>query len=413
MIYHPSKYLGGTEVLFSRVIDILIQQGYKDINVIDYSDGVLSSKFKNDNVTYHDIYGDIKKELLENVTLIASAKNISRVLSLCQSNSVSNIKPLFWLLHPSELYAGYVIGSTGIKKIFGYSFLRKMLTFLPGFGSFKKNISSLCNNSNLCVMDESCLAESSWVLNQKLDSSSILPLITNLDSNVTPASIVGHGQYTTSSLLIISRLDDFKIHGIYKLLSDIKLFYHGERRFDIHLVGDGQYRDEVLKMSKEIDNINFIFHGYVENNLIKELFAKHEFDLCFAMGTAALESASRGIPTVLLPATDKPITDRNDVYKYIGSEGDSSLAEYLDTPFEKGNNHNLFDIITSNDQDRPARIEHVREFFSTQYSKAVTCKGFLNALEKTKSINVKEFDSSFFAKLYIKLRDKKRCKSGV
>lgn len=413
IIYHPSRYLGGTEILFLRVIELLLMRGYDNICVVDYHDGIIASKLKLSDVTVYDILNIEDINFSDNSILVSSARNISRVVQFCVKNKIKKIKPLFWLLHPSELYSGYIIGSTRIKKKYGYAFLKKVLRMLPGFGPLRKNIIYLCQNKNLIIMDESCLAESSWVFDLKIDHSVILPLITNLESIVISDSVSHVNQYTTSNLLIISRLDDFKIYGIYKLLLDLEKFEQVGRQFNVHLVGDGEFRDATLNMCRKIKNINFVFHGYVENNMLSELFANNKYDLCFAMGTAALEGASRGIPTVLLPATDKEITNRNDVYKYIGEEDSISLAEYLDTPFEVGNNKTLEDIIISNDKEHLSKIAHVEKFFSENYSKSSTCNNFLSALSQAKSINTKDFDVSFFAKCYIKLIDAKRCKSGV
>ncbi|MCZ6443482.1 hypothetical protein O5268_17290 [Escherichia coli] len=44
-IYHPSYHQGGTEVLFSRLVDVLIKSG-NSIAVIDYENGILNTNLK-------------------------------------------------------------------------------------------------------------------------------------------------------------------------------------------------------------------------------------------------------------------------------------------------------------------------------------------------------------------------------
>ncbi|TNM78315.1 hypothetical protein FHR03_25350, partial [Escherichia coli] len=208
IIYHPSKYLGGTEILFSRVIQLLLSVKLLNIHVVDYPDGILIGKFHNEKVKYHDVINYNTKDVLEGALIISSARNIYRVFYECVKNDVREIKPMFWLLHPSELYAGYCLGSTFLKKI-SYTVLKRYIAMLPALKFYINVIRELDINKNLWLMDDTSRRESEWMLNYQFRDNAVLPLITNLDCQSISYPV------TTQNIkiLVISRLDDFKVYG--------------------------------------------------------------------------------------------------------------------------------------------------------------------------------------------------------
>ncbi|MFL4277542.1 hypothetical protein P9380_23055, partial [Escherichia coli] len=100
----------------------------------------------------------------------------------------------------------------------------------------------------------------------------------------------------------------------------------------IEIIGDGEAKNKLIERYN--NELNIVFHGYVENAELNRMIENNEYSILFAMGTSALEGCSRCIPTVLLPCADKSIKGRNNVYKYIHMNDDFSLGEYIDTPFE-------------------------------------------------------------------------------
>lgn len=411
IIYHPSKYLGGTEILFSRVIDVLLGASFKEIIVVDYNNGILSANLKKNGVTYYNVRDVEWIKCVSSSLVLASARNINRLFDTI--GSVTNVHVFFWLLHPSELYSGYCIGSTGIKKKLGYPLLKSYLNLLPGFRMFSRNIEYLISHNNLWFMDESCKAESEWALDIKIASNTILPLVTNLEVNSAFNDCSEYHSDLTYKLLVISRLDDFKVYSIYKLLKDLKRLEQENRTFELHLIGDGEHRDSLIDECGKINNIKLVFHGYMQNDMLNDFLTQNHFDLLFAMGTAALEGASRGIPTVLLAATNSPIVNRNDVYKYIDRQKSISLGEYLDTPFENINGMTLEDVIYLNDREHDILKKNVINFFTLNYSYNITRNNFLRTLESINCINLERLETSFLSKIYIKFINMKRIRSGI
>ncbi|MFS9729464.1 hypothetical protein [Enterobacter hormaechei] len=406
-IYHPSKYLGGTEILFSRVIELLISRGFKNINVVDFNDGVLSSKLRNNDVIYHDVMNFDKAALFENSRLIASARNISRILYECKEYDISNLKPMFWLLHPSELYSGYCIGSSALKRI-GYRYLKLFINILPAFNVYKNIIRSLDVNENLWIMDGACLSESEWALDYSFRNDIILPLITNLEQSLLP-----YRKDSAKNFAILSRLDDFKVYGIMKIIDDI-ILYNSINDIDniaVSIIGDGPARS--MLEGKYKGKLNIIFRGYVNNNDLTDLFKTENFSILFAMGTSILEGCSRGVPTVLLPSTDRPIINRDNIYRYLHLNKGIDLGEYINTPFESSGYMNFNEMMNYFEKNKNKLAEYSGSFFEEHYGKAVTQDKLLSVIMGGKVLSVNNIKVSKLFSVYTRCLSNKRLRSGV
>ncbi|ECU0053769.1 hypothetical protein CVW53_25365 [Salmonella enterica] len=341
--------------------------------------------------------------------MIASARNISRVIYESKQNNVKYIKPLFWLLHPSELYAGYCLGSTFLKRL-SYKLLYRYIKLLPAIKVYMSIINKLDLNNNIWIMDRSCQLESEWALNYKFREKVILPLITNLDYQ--PVKNIEQERYT---ILIISRLDDFKIHGIVKLLDDIIQYTKKNKscKISVHIVGDGIAGKFLKENYVNSINMDVFFHGYVSGKKLTELFHNGNYSLLFAMGTSALEGASRGLPTVLLPCTDKSIRNRDNVYRYLHIDNDQGLGEYIDTPFEGTEYLTFNEIVEIFNRDKENLVCNTRKYFLNNYGKEITQKNFLLSLEKVKILSINEVKISLTFRIYTKFILKKRLSTGV
>ncbi|MEG1089916.1 MAG: hypothetical protein RR299_03490 [Citrobacter sp.] len=406
-IYHPSKYLGGTEILFSRIIDLLIAQGHLNISVVDFNDGILSSKFRNSAVKYYDVKNFDRNILFENTNVISSARNIARVLYECKRYGVIKIKPMFWLLHPSELYSGYCIGTSVLKRI-GYSYLRLFINIFPGFKIYKKIIQQLDVNSSLWIMDGACRNESEWALNYNFRNDVILPLITNLDQH-----ILSYERGNIRKIAILSRLDDFKIHGIVKLLDDVIAYniLNPSAKITVSVIGDGSGKGMLEKKYNQKLNLNFL--GYVNADKLTDLFELEQFSALFAMGTSTLEGCSRGIPTILLPSTDEPIVNRDNIYRYMHLSEGFDLGEYLNTPFESKGYMNFKEVIDYFEKNVSEISEKSSLFFERGYRKDVTQEKLLDVIMGLKSISIDNVMMSKSFLIYTRLLSSKRLHSGV
>lgn len=94
----------------------------------------------------------------------------------------------------------------------------------------------------------------------------------------------------------IGRLDNDKIHLINNLLANIPKI--DGKKIKLHIIGDGNSRHKI-PIDKYQDYIDIITCGYIEKNNLK-LYMRNHLDCVVAVGMAALEASSIGLPTILM-----------------------------------------------------------------------------------------------------------------
>lgn len=340
-IYHPSKYLGGTEVLFARVALLLRDRLGCQVTVVGYSENcairrALGSRVN--EINFLDCCDPSFYAELDGSALVASARNIIKFYGESQRfGENARFYPLFWLLHPAELYSQVGVGYDRLKMILGYRFLSFAYKWNPFRFSFERLLKSLHNSGSLYFMDKSVLAESEWVMSCNFEGARFLHLITGYQQNKIyplPGS--------SNNFVIVSRLESFKLPGIYKLLSDLEAaFRRGRWGGGLYIVGDGEGA-AALQAYAEGLSYRVSFLGNVESDKLRDYLVANKFAALFGMGMSLLEGASIGMPCVILPASQVPV-ESDSCYVYLNENVDS-LGEYFNSP-AKGFHYLAFDDV--------------------------------------------------------------------
>lgn len=98
----------------------------------------------------------------------------------------------------------------------------------------------------------------------------------------------------------VGRLYDFKIHILLHTLRQFQRLARAEgRRVVFHLVGNGPEEGRLARLDVGADAVRIVRHGDLSGAQLEELL-RTRVDLMTAMGTAALEGAALGLPTILL-----------------------------------------------------------------------------------------------------------------
>lgn len=371
VIYHPSKYLGGSEVLFARVAILLQDELNCEVVLVDYnSGGTLKKALGNrcGDFIFLDCANKNFYEKIDGSVLLASARNIVRFYAECP-NSFRNIefRPVFWLLHPEELYAQIAVGYNRVKKVFGYEILRFFYKINPFRFCFEKTLKKLLEVDAIYFMDQAVFSESEWIMSNKIPDPKYLRLISGLDKLDCALSL--DSDVEKSKFVLISRLDSFKLPGIYKLLIDLTLLYKNNSWFgNITIIGSGDGLQELKNFSLDLPfEVNFA--GYVPSSDLRSFLVSGRYGLFFGMGMSLLEGASIGLPCIMLPASEKNITE-DKCYATLGCDIDI-LGEYLNSPARCQNYKNLSDLISSISDDWSKYSNSSLCFFKNFYDKQV------------------------------------------
>ncbi len=152
------------------------------------------------------------------------------------------------------------------------------------------------------------------------------------------------------NLFWYGRICDFKVHGLVALVRGVSN-YPGQ--VNLHVIGDGDHRWLFDKACKEYE-VSCCFHGALPNARARELIAD-KADVVVAMGTAALEAAQLDIPTILAPASYKPLPEKYR-FEWLYNSRNFDIGSFdTDTPSASG-----LDVAQIIDQIRLEKKHHAQ-----------------------------------------------------
>ncbi len=118
----------------------------------------------------------------------------------------------------------------------------------------------------------------------------------------------------TINIAVVGRLVVDKIYAITDLLDNISKGIGIQKKVNLYIIGDGDYRD-YLESYQRTDDIQMIFCGTLSIDEMNSVIAR-KVDILFAMGTSALEGAAIGLPTVIIPNDTTPFQCDRYVYLF-------------------------------------------------------------------------------------------------
>lgn len=298
-LFYPSQELGGAELLLSRIADKLAERGHQ-VTVFDSEKRFIEKSTRNPAVRCRVAKLD-HPIAVESDHLITFASHISSLRRFVEPDESCNV--LFWSIHP--LNAIFLPPRLGERAFSIAPKLLKALNLLFFEGEVEvraKALNSLLDSDAFVCMD----GENIHVLSNYYDLNSsrfkfvpipILPRSTaRSHRSPSPRGII--------QLTWYGRLCDFKVTPLLYLISQIRDLK--ERALvKLTIIGDGPLRDLVEESARRA-GIAVDFKGTMQNDAARAFLRQHA-DITFAMGTAALEAAADGIPTVLVDASYRPI----------------------------------------------------------------------------------------------------------
>lgn len=335
---------GGYTTLLLTLIRELKKQNY-DVVLFNYPNGLVVNELKNDGIEV--ILIDLNTFDWKEVDQFIYPTDIFIISKFLE------IYQYLFKINPKFIY--YDINDF-IGNISEYKFGIK----IPFIG--KLLIKKLLAKKSLIFMDDTGVNNIKNKFSIHLDSPEYLPIPVKCGSqnlylnerNVTPNTI---------KLTYIGRAVEWKIMPLKKILEDCAKIENNQTQIHFTTVTDSS---EALYKFIDIDSFTKKQHLsilIIENLLPSEIdsFLLNNSDLHFAMGTAALEAAKLGIPTILM---DYSINDFKEdyTYRWLYETENFSLGRNLDKmPVEKGMSMEV--ILSDWQKDNSYRIEKSRKSF--------------------------------------------------
>lgn len=291
IFFYPSYQLGGVQTLFVRIILSLVKR-YRPVGYIDFSTGYLRTALVN---VEQAEYIDIKSVILEDDDVIVTSFNFINIINLFIPH---NTKVLFWFLHPSNLPAKLLGKKVGID----FSKDTTILKHYRGWNNFKIT----AENRAVYFMDRECYLQNG---SPSLDYDYFLPLY--IDKDLSKNRQYNHHS-STIRIAWIGRIDlSSKYFALCFLIRQFAMLKNSEKHKESELLIIGNGRG-IYKIEKLIKKLGLEQHISLHNNIKYEDFHQYistNIDIAFAHGTSCLESASVGIPTVVIDVSYKELPD--------------------------------------------------------------------------------------------------------
>lgn len=275
--------IGGVQNLFLNIIKELYKKNIK-VKLVYYNNSWLTRELDRANIQYKLF--DLRSDKVENLNHFVNSKDILITTYLGKELYYfykSNPYFIFWNVFPTTFKINTKWHSN-LKKIF-----------------LKRKIVSLHKNNGLLFMDDTATKniENCYHINEKFNYLPI-PIEIPEENSIIDFSLKLFKEEIQVSY--IGRAENWKIIPVIKLLEDLKeIGKNLSKIIVLHIITDNPENfSELLKY----DPCNFIkieYHKELFGGKLKE-FLKKEILINFAMGTSCLESASVGVPSILLDA---------------------------------------------------------------------------------------------------------------
>lgn len=377
-IFYPSKITGGAEYLLKRTAEIL-QHDYR-ITIIDFADGWIKNNISLspesfDSITYRE--GE-KIETFNDAIIITAAIYLRNIDVYFKP---SQCKILLWAMQPYNVIPFFPV----LKNMQRES--KKLYTFLKNTGLkseftlFNRIISLAARENSLYAMDKEC----DEILNEyfNLRYSGYLPVAITKQSFDQNKLVFN---FTTDiHIAWLGRLDlEFKYFILKKVMEDIERYSEkAERKITFSIIGDGPGKKSLQSIASKMKHVSFSFLGELRGECLTSALKKCQ--LIFAMGTSAIESSARKIPTILLDFSYSTVSDAYR-YRWFHESNGYVLGRDVSRFFEKscGNRLTISDLFNELEQDGIHLAEkcfaHALEFHSEESLKLA----LLDALKKSK-----------------------------
>lgn len=350
--YHPARNdrVGGAQLVVCNIAEFFIS---KDINIglIDYPDGFCKKELDRRGC---DIYHFIDLSEIEKIEISGRILAFNQFLNHSPIYFSGSSKVIIWdVYYPfwGMLYSGL------IRK-----FKRNLITLIAS----KKALivmDAMGKNEIERIIDYSSNIKVVPVPNEKL------PLCVNTELNDDDLSIS-----------YLGRAEIWKVTPFCKLYMDVRKVT--DTKFSVYTDDVEEFKSLVRKVNGEIvlENVLF-FENFSRENIYENIAKKSTF--AAAMGTAALEIANSGVPTILL---DLSYNEFPDEYKYkwlYQNKMKGSLGRDITNNNSNNDGYSVDEILEQLDNIREDISKDCMEYVKINHSIEYVAKEILSSFEES------------------------------
>ena len=321
----PYRGVGGISLLFLRVGTYLAHELGMDVTLIDYADGFMAKNLKSDRLKLATYTDDGRTEVPSGAVLVLQSMNPWSIFP--GLDVAPDTRLVFWNCLPFNL----VPALPGLREI-SYRLpallTASLRTVLAGRRAINKRlVEAMYARHAIFFMDEENVSATRRFLGAKIDDPIYLPI----PVGSPPATLVSPRQRGADDILRlvwVGRIADFKHSIIARAITDIEDYCaRTGARVALTIVGNGPYLALLQAHATTFRHVTIEFIDGVAPDQL-DAFLSERADIVLAMGTAALDGARLGIPTILLDPSYGPVSDAYR-YRWLFEERGFTLGRIL------------------------------------------------------------------------------------
>jgi hypothetical protein len=293
IFYFPYRGMGGVSVLFVRLAEALSTD--HEVYLVDYRDGYMGQRVPR-GVHFIDIEGT--EAFPDQALLVVQSMKAWNLAAI--DRVAPETRVLFWTLHPYNLYPFLFSDFSGSRGRRMVGRLLKPLS-LSRVARLRRLVTYLVEHRALVFMD----AEN------RGKTASFFPGI-SIPERYIPVLSAAPTQRQMGAVrqplrcAWVGRIVDFKVTILAHLIERLDAATDALGGIDLAIVGDGDHVEWLRAHAARFRRVRVSFVPAVPLERL-ETYLVENVDLLFAMGASALEGASRGIPTILLDYSFRPV----------------------------------------------------------------------------------------------------------
>jgi hypothetical protein len=382
IFYFPFRSTGGVSVLFLRLARLLRDR--YDVFLADYADGYMGQRVP-DGVTLLDV--ETTTDYPRGAVLVVQSL---RPWNLGAADRLpAETRVLFWNLHPYNLYP-YIFSDFAahpVKRLVGR--LLKPLSLVRK-ARLRRVVEYLSARRALVFMDRENYVRTCAFFPRTAIAERYLPVLSDEPAEAHAPSLPG----ATLRCGWLGRLVDFKAHILAHLMTRLDAAIPVVGPIEMSIIGDGEAAPVLKRHAQTLPRLRVRFMSDVPLEELGTCLADN-VDVLFAMGSSALEGASRRIPTILLDYSYQPI---EGVYHFRAIEETAGygLGELIG-PHHLEPASSLETLLADIRTRYAVRGQRAYEYWRRTHAPSVVAAEFANALTETSATVGELRDCGYFS----------------
>jgi hypothetical protein len=251
-----------------------------------------------------------------------------------------NAKILCWLVHPTEIFSSFFPVTNKLLYLFGYPVSWLVKKILRHHNSLVLQLlQELVSKGGLILMDGATRRGLKYFFPELIGDCNLIPIPAPCDEEIES----GKRKANTFSIGYLGRLDEFKYSALKPFIENQLSQLTKRSAVHLHLISEGHLIETVVDLCAK-HSIRLTNYGFLPNEVAKKTL-KEQTDVAASMGTAALDIASTGHPSIIIDPALNFRCGPQKKFRFVHEIEDFTLGEFRDFSKYQEGLHTLEELV--------------------------------------------------------------------